>query len=382
MNVISERDDAFDEDVFIVRPIRPRKAKLARGAAFVDEREARRVLLNHYFSRSDIERVDRIPQRITNVNFRVRASGRDWVLKHHDLSSAERTRWCHELELKLMAAAYPVAGLQRSKSGETLVEDDGATYSLHAWVSGKQITIDQRESTFAEYPGLVGELARALGRYHHLTASWIPSGDTRRLVAPNRLLEGPRNTATSIRRGRPPQLFKALRLHFRPRKSDFDRWIVASLPNLYRRANYLAATSIDESVDQSDVVMAHNDVHWENLIFSPTFELLALLDFEVPMQLPRAFDVGFVAAVLVGSHSSRLDEFLSVYDETSGQPVDRRVVAIGMHLKLVRSILWSVDAYLSGRVADPVLLATWCRHLYDDLPEFEELPSAVGRRRG
>lgn len=319
-----------------------------------------RVLAEYGFGAEQIEQIEQLPQRVKNVNFRVRAAGREWILKCHTPAAAKNLGFSHQLELLLAESGFPVAALQRSRSADTLVRHGETCFTLHSWVRGRQFSIDQRDREIAEHPGLVPELGRAVGELHRIGQPLVGQAPGR--VEPGWLLGGPRRTVTSIRRGRPPQLFKALRLRLRPAKSEFDRWILDRLPELYRQADALAATTLTEQ-DATDLVVAHNDLNWENLIFGPEQELLAVLDFDNAAVLPRALDVGAAAAVLVGGSSSGMDEFLAAYALASGREVDRELVELGMRWKCMRSILWSIDSYLSGRVAEPTLVETWCRHL-------------------
>lgn len=319
------------------------------------------VLAQYGFAAEQIESFDRLPQRVKNINFRVSAGGRDWILKCHTPAAAKNLAFSHRLELLLAESGFPVAALQRTDTGATLVEHGGSFFTLHAWVSGRQFTIGQRDRELAAQPALAGDLGRTLGTMHRigepLVSQW-PAG-----AAPGWLLAGPSRTVTSIRRGRPPQLFKAMRLRLRPKKTDFDRWILGRLPELYRDAASLATTRFPEQ-DAADLVVAHNDLNWENLIFGPGPELLAVLDFDNATALPRALDIGAAAAVLAGGSASRVDEFLAGYRQAHGQAVDLGLVTLGMRWKCVRSMLWSFDSYLSGRVADPALVASWCHHLH------------------
>lgn len=328
------------------------------------ERTLPQVLGEYGFSADQLEQIEQLPQRVKNVNFRIRAAGRDWIMKCHTPAAAKNLGFSHRLELLLAGSGFPVAELQRSRSGETLVRHGETCFTLHSWVHGQQFSVDQRDREIAGHPNLVRELGRMVGALHLRGEPLVDRAPGR--VEPDWLLGGPRRTVTSIRRGRPPQLFKALRLRLRPDKAEFDRWILARLPELYRQAGDLAATTLTGR-DAADLVVAHNDLNWENLIFGPERQLLAVLDFDNAARLPRALDVGAAAAVLVGGLSTRVDEFMGAYAQASGREVDRELIELGMRWKCMRSMLWSIDAYLSGRVAEPTLVATWCRHLDDCL---------------
>lgn len=336
------------------------------------ERIVRETLPRFGFAPTDIDGVYRLPQRVKNVNFKVQAGGADWVLKHFPpQQNTERLRCTHALELQLADAGFPVAQLQHSTDGQTFIGDRTGYYSLHAWVKGRQISIDERERTLAEHSDLVIDLGRLIGRFHRLTAA-MTTPDSIPSIEVDRMLMAPKGTARSIRRGRPPRVFKAHQLRFRLRKSEFDWWILDHLPTLYQQAERLAEMSTDGILRASDIVVAHHDVNWENLIFGEDFEPLALLDFDNAVRLQRDIDVGLAAAVLIGPNAERLQSFLSSYADAAQHHVDSSMVAVGMQVKCARSILWSIDSYLSGRVADPTMIATWCAHLYECL----ELTSA------
>ncbi|BAK37896.1 hypothetical protein MLP_48820 [Microlunatus phosphovorus NM-1] len=316
------------------------------------------------FNAADAD-IERLVQRIKNVNFRIRLGQQDWILKCHRPGSVKNLGFSQGLEELLVNAGFPVAKLQISQNGQALVQHGEMFFTLHDWVPGQQITIDQRDKTLERHPDLTQELGAALGRLHRLGEPLLTSASAP--IDGRWLLTGPRRTVTSIRRGRPPQVFKAARLRVRPRKSEFDQWILSELPRLYRVANRLADETSVALLDSDDVVVAHNDLNWENLIFGPTFRLRALLDFDNATPLPRALDVGAAVAVLVGSATARIDQFLASYASESGHHVDRDLVTLGMRWKCARSMLWSIDSYLSGRIADSRMVANWCRHLDDCL---------------
>ena len=75
-------------------------------------------------------------------------------------------------------------------------------------------------------------------------------------------------------------------------------------------------------MDGSDIVLAHNDLNWENLVLGDDLEVLAVLDFDNACLLPRALDLGAAAVVLVGSDERRLDDFLQAYADAAGREVD------------------------------------------------------------
>lgn len=327
--------------------------------------DALSIAADAYGFNAEAADIERLAQRIKNMNFRIRVGQQDWILKCHRVGAAKSLGFSQQFEVLLAAAGFPVARLRTSRDGQTLVQHREMLFTLHDWVPGQQITIDQRDSALEQHPSLTSELGDALGKLHRLGEPLLTSALTS--ADAYWLLAGPRRTVTSIRRGRPPQIFKGARLRVRPRKSEFDQWILDSLPRLYRTASQLADRAVAAQLAPNDIIVAHNDLNWENLIFDPTFRLAALLDFDNTTTLPRALDVGAAAAVLIGSATGRIDQFLASYTSASGCHVDRDLVLLGMRWKCVRSMLWSIDSYLSGRVADSRLVENWCHHLNECL---------------
>ncbi|MGN0065003.1 MAG: phosphotransferase family protein [Nocardioides sp.] len=331
---------------------------------------ARSALWAFGYAGADVEDLQRLPQGIKNVNYRVGAGGRDWVLKRHSPDAVLRLARSQALESRLAEAGLPVPRWQRSSAGDSHVATAEGIFTLHEWVHGHQISIAERDGALASHPQLVGELGTLVGDLHReadgLLDPHTPAPDVEFLMS------GPRRTVASIRHGAPHRFRKVLRLRVRRSRSELDTWIVASLPGLFNQAMALSNPEIVSRVEASDTVYAHNDVNWENVVLGPRFELRGLLDFDNAAAMPRWLDVGAVAAVLIGAHEERLQRFLDAYVQAAGVEVDREVVRVGMRWKCLRSILWSVDAYLSGRVADAEMVWTWCRSLEECLKGLPE----------
>lgn len=337
------------------------------------DRAAQFALRQFGYAPSDVESMDRLPQGIKNLNYRVRAGGQEWVLKCHQAAGAAgRLAFSHRLELTLANAGFPVAELQRLESGDTFAKTEAGIFTLHAWVRGQQISIDARDLAHDQHPGLAGELGSMLGLLHRCGADAL--GEPVAMVDVAALLAGPSRTVASIRHGRPHRFRKTLRL--RTSKAEFDRWILRNLAGLYRDAANLSSPRAASLIDPADGVLAHNDLNWENLIFDQELDVAAVLDFDNACLMPRALDVGAAAVVLVGADVARLDRFLAGYSAEAGEQVSRAAVLVGMRWKCARSLLWSIDSYLSGRVADTELVATWCRHLHDCLRALPPIRSA------
>lgn len=296
--------------------------------------------------------------------FRVRAEGREWAVKRHSSgATVERLASTHALELRLADNGFPVAPLRRTRDGETLVREGSAWYSLHGWAEGQQVSIADRDVTIGDHPDLVGDLARLIAALHQASGPGTDGGD---VVNPDRLLELPRGMLHEIRRPRRHLLSRWQALRLKPSKSEFDRWILHVLPELAERADRLSRQSITPGVGGSDILLIHNDVNWENLIFDERFRVRALLDFDNAVPAPRALEVGACAVVLVGSDPVRVEMFVSAYEAASGVPLDRELVGLAMELKCVRSVLASVLAHL-GHGTDIAELRTWSHHLYESL---------------
>ncbi|QBX54632.1 hypothetical protein EXE58_03540 [Nocardioides seonyuensis] len=328
--------------------------------------DAARALMEFGFTGAEAASLEQLPRGIKNLNYKVRASGQDWVLKCHQAAgAAERLASSHRMELALGQAGFPVAPLRRLESGRTIVETPTGVFTLHAWVEGRQISIDQREQALSDKPALVEELGGLLGELHREAAGSLGHGSGNGQADVLARLAAPSEIAARVRRGGTLGTSKTLKMRLRGPRNEFERWILEVLPDLFRRADRLASPEVASQVDGGDVVVAHNDLNWENVVLSPSLDVLAVLDFDNASVLPRALDVGAAAVVLVGVEPSRVERFSSAYAQASGVSVERSALALGMQWKCVRSILWTIDAYASGKVGRSELAATWCGHLYD-----------------
>ena len=308
--------------------------------------------------------LERLPQQVSNVNFKVRSRGKDWVLKcHRAADAAERLAVTHALEAALEAAGFPVAKLGRTASGATYVRTDVGTFTLNAWVDGQQISIAGRDRAHEEHPELAAHLGRLVGDLHRIGTSAMTTAPTVDALAA--LLAGPRRTVASIRHGAPGRFRKVPRLLVKRDRTEFDRWILRHRRQLYRDAAALSTSETSALVSGEEFVLGHNDLNWENLVLDPELRVVAVLDFDNASLLPRALGVGAAAAVLVGGHGERIGAFVRAFEQAAGHAVDPRAVNVGMHWKCLRSTLWSIDSYLSGRATNTTLLGPWCQHLQE-----------------
>lgn len=331
----------------------------------IDESTARWVLNEFGLSESLFEWMRPLSRGTKGASARVRANGSDWVLKSHTPTQANsRIVVAHHLELLLAEAAFPVAPLQRTTTGCTLVGDDSAQYSLHGWVHGQHATISARDRVIARRPGFVREIATALATMHKVALSLEPSTPTFPIATVEDRLEGPARTLRKLQKPRALGLSPWHRLHLKPRKTAFDRWIIVSFPRIAQEADAVAQSSLDRTFQGSQIIIVHNDINWENLVFDEQFRLRALLDFDNVTWAPREVEVGAAAVVLAGAEPRRVDEFVTAYQEAAGVSIDQEALALGMRLKCTQSLTHSIARYLTDRTVDTVLLEPWCRSLY------------------
>lgn len=300
---------------------------------------------------------------------RLRWDGREWALKGYSADAAlERLATAQTLEVQLASAGFPVAPLRAAPGGESIVEVGDASYSLHEWVGGQHVSIEDRDEVTDAHPHLVGHLGGLIATLHAISRHVPHEGPP---TDPDRLLAAPRATMRQIRRSRRRWLSAWQRLRLKPGKSDFDRWVLEILPEVAHRSDGLAETSVASRVPPSEVGLIHNDVTWENLVLDEQFRVRALIDFDNVTRAPWALEVGAAAAVVAGAAPDKVEEFVSAYEEGAGRGLDRDLVRVGMEVKCLRSITTSIVAHLGGH-ADPRRLAPWCRDLHATLRTLEQ----------
>ena len=300
---------------------------------------------------------------------RLRSDGREWALKEYSTSSAlERLAMAHTLEARLAAAGFPVAALHTGPAGETIVGVGAASYSMHEWVDGQHLSIVDRDVLTEARPHLVRELGGLIATLHAISSQIPFDGPP---TDPDRLLTGSRAALRQIRWSRRRWLSRWQRLRLKSGKSDFDRWVLDVLPEVARRADDLATTSIASRVEPSEVGLIHNDINWENLVLDKEFRVEAVIDFDNVTRAPWVLEVGAAAVVLAGAAPHKVEEFVSAYEDVAGRRLDRDLVRLGMKMKCVRSITTSIVAHLDGR-ADPRRLAPWCRDLQASLRALDQ----------
>lgn len=310
---------------------------------------------------------------------RVQATDGEWVLKRHPPDGLKRLQEAHGLELALQRDGFPVAPLRRAEHGGTLVRTDTAVWSMHAWVSGRHLSIAERDTASALAPKLPAHLGAMVGALHRVSGGQDkvePANIARSSEAgdvdvddPDRLLRAPLHAVRRLRRPRirPPGLPPVQALRLRTEKTDFDRWILRTLPEVVQHARRLSRHSFS-GVGPQDVGLIHHDLNWENIVLDEDLRLRALLDFDNATRAPWMIEVGSAAVVLAGTDPVRLERFLSAYQAESGIEVEARLVRVAMELKCVQSILNSLVIYLAGDT-DITLREPWCRHLLASLRE-------------
>lgn len=331
------------------------------------------VLQEFGFAGSAVESLEQMVGPGKGASVRVRAGGKDWVLKRHPPSGSARLGLAHRLEGHLAEHGFPVARIRTTPADETIVHDGVGFYTLHEWVHGRQVTIADRDEVLAAHPGLLTELADTVATLHDLGAQLAsPDAGTVTPADPNALLGAPADAVRRLRRPtrRLVSTWQALRL--RSGKNAFDTWILDALPDVVAAARQLAATRDVAWGGPSQITILHNDINWENLIFDPDLHLAALLDFDNLTWGPRVLEVGSAAVVLAGTAPPRVEEFVTAYEDRTGMALDRAAVRTAMTLKCTRSILYSVTTYLRGAVREPDRQEVWCAYLLDSLRQLRE----------
>lgn len=312
-----------------------------------------------------------------DCSLRVRASGGDWVLKRHPPDGLQRLQDAHGWELRLQRDGFPVAPLRHAGHGGTLVRTADSLWSMHAWVPGRHLSIAERDDARARDPELPARMGAMVGMLHRVSKERDRGTPTRfphgrgigdgNLGDPDRLLRAPGYALRRLRRPRlrPPGLPLVQTLRLRPNKSDFDRWILQTLPEVVQHAGRLSRHTFSGE-GPPDVGLIHHDLNWENIVLDEDLSLRALLDFDNAIRGPWMLEVGSAAVVLAGTDPVSLERFLSAYQAESGIEVDVHLVRVAMQLKCVQSILNSLVIYLAGDT-DITLREPWCRHLFASL---------------
>lgn len=341
-----------------------------------------RVLGRFGVANVQVDSVRLLAARGGQQTYQVHAGGRVWVLKRHRQSNApDRLSLSHALQIQLAQAQFPVAPIQRTATGDTLVSDGAEHYSLHTWVSGTRVAITERDDLLDDDASLVGHFAEVLGRMHTISAGLARMPEHAPDRDPDQLLHAPMHAVRALRRPGRKIVSPWQSLRLKRGKTAFDRWIIGVFPEVARLADQLRSHSFDQPGSQVGVGAIHNDLNWENLIFDERLRIAAVLDFDNAVRAPWVVEVGAAAVVLVGARHDRVASFISAYEETVGIRVDRHAVELAMTTKCVQSILNSIRRYLTGASEDAPRLAIWCAHLHRSLQELPPLQPS-GPRSG
>lgn len=310
-----------------------------------------------------------------NRKLHLQALGQDWILTRFGEGRREALRRStHELEAALADQGFPVAPLKPASSGEVVVRHHGADYSLRQVVRGRHHSIADREALHVQDPTLADRLGTLVGTMHRVSSRLAQSGAATR-TDPDHLLKAPRYAVRALRRPRrrPLRASRWQSLQRSRHQSDFDRWILRTVPEVMARARALSTCSIADRVGPGDTGLAHHDLNWENLIFDDALQVRAVIDFDNAIHLPWALEVGAAAVVLIGTDPARLTRFVTAYEQASGITLDPELVGLGMEVKCVQSILNGVIGHLD----DPTGQARrrdWTGHLHASLQDLTTKP--------
>lgn len=333
-------------------------------------------VLSHYdFYQGTIDELITIPQRLTNLNARFRIADRQWVIKRYtDSNTQERLALSHQVQRLLDACHFPVARLEQTREGATLVQRGEDFYSVHTWVSGVHIDgVALYLKGSAPDVAIIEEIAHSLGNYHrYMREHFAGAAQHAADGTLEKIIRQPAGLALRIRQKRQREPLRELWRKCKPNKNDFERWLKNAAP-LLAQADALALIKPQHFQAPDDLIVAHNDLNWENLIFDERQRLKAVIDFDNVVVTHRMFEVGAACVVFAGSDTALRQRFLDAYCTSAGMDLDMNALEVGMKIKCLKSVLWSVWAYLNGNIVDHAMLADWCTFLtrcLEDINEF------------
>ncbi len=232
-----------------------------------------------------------------------RAPGRD---------DTGRIELAHELQRRLQGAAFPVAPLVPTRSGETVVQIDGRSYELFRYVESEG---------YSKTPEAAGAAGGALARLHAITASFGPMAE---------VLHGSFHASRTVEQAleRIPEAVG----HVEP---DVDRAGLRRTCRLLRKG-YLEAMRRAETAGWRTLSrqVVHGDWHPGNVLFRSD-EVVAVLDFDSARIEPRIVDVanGLIQFTMLmassedptlwpeGFDGRRIETFLRRYDDALRTPL-------------------------------------------------------------
>jgi len=338
------------------------KGELRQARAFGYD-ELSKILSHYPFYEGRIDSWIRIPQKLYNNNYCVNIDSIRWVVKCYSSSAVtERLKISHNVQLFLQKQNFPVACLETTNKGFSLVEESGQWFSVHRWVEGRQLSPFSGGTKITD--ATFGEVARVLAKMHLFLAAGNFGPQNEKTVMHGSLLF--RRLAldgSALNRSQGCQLSSLWLLRLKQRKNQFDKWILARLPSLIIFASRLEKQFVNTSGFGDEVMPIHNDINWENLIFSESNNLLAVIDFDNLIFGPRICEVGAAAIVIAGPDQKRIDSFIRDYSLGFGQSCSELSIWVAMVLKCLRSIFFSIRSYLDGKAKDLQILQTWCLYL-------------------
>ncbi|MCP3670906.1 MAG: phosphotransferase [Gammaproteobacteria bacterium] len=326
------------------------------------------VVSQYAFYHGTIDRFQLIPQKLSNQNAWFEIDNRRWVIKFYRTGIiSNKLKLSHQLQLQLIESGFPVAKLETSTDGQTLIKTANGYYSIHRWVEGRHIHSPSINSTAPT--DVIREVASMLGRFHQLGAEEAHSGE---LATLDKAFSAPAELARTQDRRRDLKPSRIFRLRIKPIKTSFDRWILQHFEQLCQQASQLAE-QLHKLPSFREFIAIHNDINWDNLIFNDDNKLAAIIDFDNLMPFSRQYEIGAATLVIAGTDNEAVTHFLNSYRQASGLNVDNAAVMIAMRHKCVRSIIWSIHSYLGGNIEDRAALQSWCKYLHYCLGRMDHL---------
>ena len=300
-----------------------------------------------------------LPQGIKNLNYRVRAGGQEWVLKcHPGCWRRGRLAFSHRLELRLANAGLPSRRSCTTSQAARSRRYRRASSRCTAWVRGQQIAIDPRDLAHDQHPrwpaaGFDARSATSGG------ADLRPHG-AGAMLSVDALLPVPgglwRASGTVARTG------SARSLRLRLPRPSLDKWILAHLAGLYRHA-LPCPPPPSPAGRRLDIVLAHNDLNWENLVFGDELDVLP----SSTSTTPASCHVRSTSGRRLSSWSDRMygGSTTSCRLRRGCRGAGRLCGGAVRDAVEVSALLALVDRLLPERTCcRPGLVAAWCSHLH------------------
>lgn len=327
----------------------------------IDSSILKKVLSHYDFFDGKLDHFAPIPQRLVNQNAKFSAGGVDYVVKRYDKAGLPSClELSHKVQIHLQGLQFPVAKLEVCRDGNSLVEEGGGVFSIQRWVDGQHL--EYLEPDAATPDNLIEEIARRLGQYHSIVQhEFSAPSDLRQQTG--QLIQETRTSIRSLTKFKINRLSPYLKLKMRWKKTAFERDLLQLYPLALSLVDSLPDPDNFDVQGFGDVVIAHNDINWQNFIFDSNGKLVALIDFDNMQYAYREIEVGFAALVVVGANPEKLNSFVSIYAECAECPLDLQAVHLAMKIRCIRSFRWALQSYVNDRIEDVELLEGWIRHL-------------------